>query len=284
MSEDLALFDSHMHLMDPGKFHYVWLEWAPPLNRTFYPEDYAAARQAVNVEGCIFVEVWTAASQQIAEVDWGGDLAAKHPVVKAIIAGISLEDTNATRRSLEALPKRPMVRGVRRVTEAEGPDFSLTPAYIESTRLLAKADLPSDICISNHQLAETIKLVQLCPDTQFVLDHLGKPDIGTDGFDVGRWKAEIKELSRRPNVAAKISGLCNRARQPATVEQIRPYIEYTVECFGAERCMFGSDWPVVTLGGTYELWAGIFKEATQAYSAAERKSLFSATAKRIYRL
>lgn len=281
---DLALLDSHMHLMDPGRFLYGWLSAAPPLNRTFLPDDYAAASGSANVAGCIFVEVWTAADQQVAEADWVRDLAGSHPFVKGVVAAASLEDVAATRRSLEALRGRSLVCGIRRVTEAEADGFMLTPAYVESTRLLGAAGLPSDICISNHQLAEATALVRRCPDTQFVLDHLGKPDIGTEGFDADRWRAEIRELSRHPNAAAKISGLVNRARQPCTVDQLRPYIDHALECFGAERCMFGSDWPVVTLGGSYQLWADLFRQATQSCSDDEKRALFGDTARRLYRL
>jgi L-fuconolactonase len=281
---DIAIFDSHMHLMDPARFNYQWLAEAPPLARAFSPEDYAAARRSVNVEGCVFIEVWTAAEQRMAEVGWVSELARTNPVVRAIVAAVSLEDPAATQQYIEQLRHYPLVRGIRRITEPEMPDFTLAPAYLQSTRLLGKEGLTSDLCILNHQIVEAAKLAQLCPDTHFVLDHLGKPDIGMDGFDVARWRQDLKELSRRPNVVAKISGLVNRARQPSTLEQVRPYVEYLIECFGVDRCMFGSDWPVVTLGGTYEHWVTLLDAATKSYSDDERSRLFSGTAKAIYRI
>lgn len=281
---DFAILDSHMHLMDTGTFAYQWLDEAPTLDRSFSPEDYAAARKSVDVEGCVFMEVWVANDQRIREVDWVGEIARKHPVVRAIVAAVPLEDPAATTRYLEQLRGKPLVRGVRRVTEREASGYTLTPDYLESTRLLGKERYTSDLCIFHHQLAEAAELAQRCPDTQIVLDHLGKPNIGVDGFDVARWKKDLKELARRPNVAAKISGLANRARQPSTLDQVRPYIEYVIECFGIDRCMYGSDWPVVTLGGTYAHWVTLLDAATESFSADERKKLFSGTAKKIYRL
>ena len=127
-------------------------------------------------------------------------------------------------------------------------------------------------------------MVRQCPDTQFVLNHLCKPDIGDPAFDVARWRREIKELSRRPNVVAKISGLVNRAVQPSTVEQIKPYVDHMVDCFGFDRCMFGSDWPVADLGGGFAHWVGVLDVATKSASEDERRKLFRDTAKRIYRL
>jgi predicted TIM-barrel fold metal-dependent hydrolase len=281
---DFAIIDSHMHLMDPSRFYYRWLVEAPPLNRAFFPEDYAAARKGVDVEGAVFMEVWVGDDERIAEVDWVANFAAKNPLIKAILAAVLLEDPERTRRDIEELKRRPLVRGVRKVTEPDPPGYTLAPGFLESTRYLGKQGLTSDIAVLNTQINEAAELIRQCPDTQFVLNHLCKPDIADPAFDVARWRREIKELSKRPNVVAKISGLVNRAVQPSTVEQIKPYVDHMIECFGFDRCMFGGDWPVAELGGGLAHWVAVLDAATKSASEDERRMLFRDTAKRIYRL
>ena len=147
---DFAIIDSHFHLMDPSRFYYRWLAEAPPLNRTFSPEDYAAARKGVNVEGAVFMEVWVGDDERIAEVDWVTDFAAKNPIIKAILAGILLEDPERARRDIEELKRRPLVRGVRKVTEPDPPGYTLTPGFLRVDALPWQAPTDQRHCRAQH--------------------------------------------------------------------------------------------------------------------------------------
>ncbi len=140
-----------------------------------------------------------------------------------------------------------------------------------------------DLCGRHPQLPACIALVRACPGTMFVLDHAGKPDIRRGVLEP--WRAHIAELARLPNVVCKLSGLVTEA-DPATwtSDALRPYVEHLLSCFGAERLLFGSDWPVVNLAASYCRWLETAVDLLTPLSAGERADVFSENARRIYRL
>ena len=143
--------------------------------------------------------------------------------------------------------------------------------------------LSFDICIVHYQLANTIKMVAQCPDLQFILDHIGKPDIRNGLMDP--WRAEIRTLSRFPNVCCKISGLVTEAdHQRWTREQLGPYIHHVIECFGFDRVMYGGDWPVAAQAADYPRWVETLEWALEGCTDEELKKLFHDNALAFYRL
>jgi L-fuconolactonase len=128
-----------------------------------------------------------------------------------------------------------------------------------------------------------IEMVRRSPDVRFVLDHIGKPGIKAGLFEP--WRQHMRELAGMENVFCKISGVVTEADHGAwTRDQIRPYIEHTLDCFGFERCMYGSDWHVLELASTYPQWVEIVDWIVADASAAERRRLFRETAVSFYRL
>jgi L-fuconolactonase len=116
-------------------------------------------------------------------------------------------------------------------------------------------------------MANTIKMVDQCPDVQFILDHIGKPDIKDQLLDP--WKKEIKQLSTFSNVHCKMSGLVTEADHEKWVpEDLKPYIDHVLDCFGFERTMFGGDWPVAVQATEYPRWVGTLEWALQGCSEA----------------
>ena len=143
--------------------------------------------------------------------------------------------------------------------------------------------LSFDICISHEQLANTITMVQRCPDTTFVLDHIAKPDIRAGRLDP--WRQELSELARSPNVVCKISGLVTEADTANwTRDDLKPYIDHVIECFGFDRVMYGGDWPVSTQATDYPRWVETLDWAVAGATKVEKRQLFRDNAVRIYRL
>jgi L-fuconolactonase len=137
-------------------------------------------------------------------------------------------------------------------------------------------------------LPAAVETVAALPELRFVLDHAGKPDIAHEGLDglhgPGGWRAAIAELGALPNVAVKLSGLVTEAGPDWTVDQLRPYAGVLFDAFGADRIMFGSDWPVCLLVTTYDGWVDAAEQLTAELSTSEREAVFGGTAAHWYRL
>ena len=172
--------------------------------------------------------------------------------VRGIVGYAPLHDPVAAAAHLRELRRFPLVVGVRRLIQDEPPGFTSRPGLRAGVALLAAEDLVFDLCVREPQLGEVVDLVRATPEVRFVLDHLGKPRVGADPT---RWRRDLRALAELPNVVAKLSGLMTEVVPGAgAAGDVRPYLEYALEVFGPQRCLFGSDWPVLTLAGSYPEW------------------------------
>jgi L-fuconolactonase len=143
--------------------------------------------------------------------------------------------------------------------------------------------LSFDICIFHHQLPNTLEMVRRCPEVSFILDHIAKPGIKAGLAEP--WRRQVRELAALPNVVCKLSGVTTEADHANwTREQLRPYIDHVIDCFGFDRIMYGGDWPVSELAGKYTDWVNVLDWATEGCSSAEKRKLFRDNAIRAYRL
>lgn len=205
------------------------------------------------------------------------------PRLGAIVAHAPLERGAAVAADLAALAALPAVRGVRRLIQTEpDPSVVLEPGFLAGLRLLPAHGLSFDICIKHWQMTYAIELVRRCPEVAFILDHIGKPDIRHGLREP--WSAQLAELARLPNVACKVSGVITEAGPDWSPATIRPYVEHALDVFGADRCMFGSDWTVSALTHQYGDWVAILDDILAGASAAERRAFWRDTATRAYRL
>ena len=280
---DFAIVDSHVHLYDPGRTRYRWMQ-GTKLDSPHLLAEFDAARGAIEVAGIVWVETGADPGQHEQEASLVAGLAAGDRRIKAMVAAAPLENGDAVYADLEKLAALPLVKGVRRLLQGEpDPAFCLRPGFIEGVRLLPKHGLSFDLCIYHHQLASVIELVRRCPDVRFILDHIGKPGIRAGLHEP--WRAEIAELAALPNVWCKLSGVVTEAdRASWTRAQLTPYIRHVVDCFGVDRIAFGSDWPVSALTHRYADWVDIVEWALADCSADERRKLFRDTAIAFYRL
>lgn len=281
---DYPIVDSHIHLADPDRFSYPWTAGAPSLARRVLPRDLNDAAAPCEIEKLVFVEVDVEMPQYLDEAAWISDLATTEPQIAGMVACLPLERGAAIAADLERLCEHDVLRGVRRLIQNQpDPDFVLRPDFLEGLKLLAERDLIFDICILHHQFPQTLEMVRRCPDNRFVLDHIGKPGIKAGLFDP--WRTHMRELASMENVSCKISGVATEADHADwSREQIRPYIEHAIDCFGFDRCMFGGDWHVMELAGTYPQWVEIVDWIVADASEEERRRLFRDTAIDAYRL
>jgi L-fuconolactonase len=281
---NFPIVDTHLHIWDPDQLRYPWLADIPLLNKAYLIDDYRRACGPVNVEKMVFIQAEADFSLYRDEVDWVSAAAASDSGIQGIVAWAPLEEGNAVESELAFLSKNPLLRGIRRIIQFE-PDseFCLRPSFIEGVRLLPNYNLTFDICINHLQMANTIKFVEKCPDVNFILDHIGKPDIKNHLMEP--WKSELKTLSEFPNVWCKMSGLVTEADfQHWTDDDLRPYIDHVLECFGFSRTMYGGDWPVVYQATEYPRWVETLEWALRGVSESSLKALFHDNGESFYNL
>jgi predicted TIM-barrel fold metal-dependent hydrolase len=276
---DEPFLDAHVHFWDPHRFRYPWLASTATLNRPFLPEHlpgaYAGRRQV------IFVQADCLPGQALAEIEWVHGLREAGAPIAGAVAHAPLEDGDAAAQPLDALAALPLVTGVRRLLQEEADGFALAPGFLTGAGLLARAGLPLDLCIRSHQLPEAVELVRRRPELTFVLDHLGKPAVRPESF--GSWARDLSRLAGLPNSTCKLSGLATEAEPGRrTAAHLVPFLRRAIDLFGPGRCMFGSDWPVLTTAMTYDHWLDVVGEAISDLSADEQDQIMRRTASAVY--
>jgi len=281
---DFPIIDSHVHLADPTRFGYAWTKHAPSLNRRVLADDLMKAAAPVKIEKLVFVEVDVDLPQHLDEAKWIDGMAAADKRIAGMVAALPLERGKAIEGELDQLRKNKVLRGIRRLIQNQAdPDFCIQPKFIEGLKLLARHDLVFDICIFHHHLPNAIKMVRQCPDVRFVLDHIGKPGIKAGLTEP--WRQHMKELAALPNVVCKISGVSTEADHKSwTREQLKPYIAHAIDSFGFDRSMYGGDWHVMELAGTYPQWIEVVDWVVEGASTDEKRQLYRDTAIKTYRL
>lgn len=281
---NFPIIDTHMHLWDPNNLDYSWLTDAPILNKAYVLDEYKKATDGISIEKMVFVQCECNPTQSEDEADWVTQLSKKDDRISGIVAQAPLEMGENAQDLLERYSKNKLIKGVRRLIQSEADlDFCIHPNFVKGVQLLPKFNLSFDICIIHTQLENTIKLVRQCPDTQFILDHIGKPDIKAQLFEP--WKVQIKELSSFTNVYCKLSGLVTEADMDNwTKEDLKPYIDHILNCFGINRIVFGGDWPVIVQATTYKKWVETVDWALGELSEEGQKKIYYQNAIDFYRL
>ncbi|WP_226781460.1 amidohydrolase family protein [Oceaniglobus trochenteri] len=275
--------DTHLHIVNRAKIDYPWLGDAPALNRDWTQDDYATEARKVGIGRALFMEVDVAGDRIGDEIDHINDLADQPgSMIEGIIAACRPEsDGFAAER--ERAVGHDRILGFRRVLHVVPDDVSQGETFRKNVRSLGQTDLTFDICMAAHQLPLTMELVDSAPETRFILDHCGVPDIAGDAWD--DWARNITELAKRPNiVAAKISGICAYAAPDWTAATLGRWAGHVAESFGFDRLVWGGDWPVCTLGGGLSTWVGASRAIFAGCSADERAALHDGNAARIWGL
>ena len=281
---DFPLIDSHIHLLDQKRFGYSWASGAPALKRDWTPDDFAAAAKPYTIEGFVFVEVDVDMPQYLDEAEWLEGLAKSDKRVLGGVACLPLERGKSIEPEMARIAGLSAIRGVRQLIQNQpDPQFMLRPDFIDALKLLPRYNLSFDICIFHHQLPNTLEMARRCPDVAFILDHIAKPGIKAGLKDP--WREQMREMAALPNVVCKLSGVTTEADHKSwTREQLRPYIDHVIACFGPDRILYGGDWPVCELAGGYSRWLETLDWATSDFSPSEKRKLFRDNTVKAYRL
>lgn len=279
------IVDSHVHLWDPVRYRLPWLDNVPKINTIFGMAEYEQATQGIDVEGLVYLQVEVGPVYALLEARDLVELANRDQRILGIVPWAPLEYGEQARYFLEELVKLgPKIKGVRRIVQDEpDPNYCLEPRFVRGNQIAGELGLVSDLCCTYKQLAQNVELVRLCPGTQFVLDHIAKPNMR--GGELEPWKSQMRELASLPNVTCKISGAVTEAEHDRwTIEDVKPYVLHALEAFGEDRVLFGSDWPVVTLASPLRRWVETLETLTADLSESATRKLWSENAKRTYKL
>lgn len=278
-----GVVDAHVHFWDPRVLRYPWLDALPDLNRPFAPSDYATAARAVPIEKVVVVECNCVPAESGREVAYFERLVQIEPRIAGIVAFADLTDEPELPCVLERLGASPRVKGIRQNIQGQPPGFCLQSAFVNGVRLAGHHSLTFDLCATHDQLSDVLALVEQCPDTRFVLDHCGKPAIRSRQLEP--WCTHIGRLATHENVWCKLSGLLTEADPDRWREQdLAPYATTVLERFGADRLLYASDWPVLTLVGRYAEWHAFTERAFADLSDTERQRVYRDNATRVYGL
>jgi L-fuconolactonase len=244
------IIDAHHHVWDPASRAHAWLDRLPVLQRRFGLDDFGQVSAPLGVTASVLVQVLADTSETREFLA----LAAASDVVAAVVGWADLTSPDAADQiaRLRELPGGGHLAGIRHLVQDEpDPDWLDRPDVRSGLRAAGRAGLAYDLLVRPGQLPATLRVTGDLDEVSFVLDHGAKPDIASGQLEP--WATQIAALARRPNVSCKLSGLVTEAGpgrqwQP---DQIAPYADHLIGCFGPDRLMFGSDWPVCTLAASY---------------------------------
>jgi predicted TIM-barrel fold metal-dependent hydrolase len=277
----IPICDTHQHLIYSEKWTYSWTKGIPQLEgKAFRIDDYLREIEGTDVRWSIFMETTPGAWREEAAHTY---YLAEQPgsLIRGVIANCHPEE-DGFEEYLDSIHSNKLV-GLRRICHVEHDGFSQQPKFVENIRRIGRNGLTFDLCFLARQLPSALNLAQKCPNVQFILDHCGIPDIV--GGSLNPWRDHLRQLAALPNVACKISGVLAYCRPDnATAEAVRPYIEHSIECFGWDRVVWGSDWPVCTLTTTLRQWVEISREIVRTAAETDQHKLFHKNAARIYGL
>lgn len=271
------MIDAHQHFWRLGANGCTWP--TPDLTsiyRDFGPAELAPHTAAADVGATVLVQ----SQPNDRDTDYLCELGERTPDVAAVIGWVDLESSSAAER-ISALACRPKLRGVRPMLQ-DLADDRILDATDEAVRALLAHDLSFDALVRPRHLHHLHIFAKRYPALRIVIDHAAKPDIAHRVLDP--WREHMRALAQLPNVCCKVSGLATEASASWQAADLAPYFEHLVDCFGAHRLMWGSDWPVVEMAGGYAQWVRAAQSLTSHLSPSEVSAIFHATAARFYRV
>ena len=277
------IVDTHLHIVDMAALNYPWLGGAGDLNRSWSYDDYAREARRLGIAATLHMEVDVAESDIEKETDNVSALSARSGSLLVGAIAACRPEHEGFAAYLERVRAKKLVKGLRRILHFMPDDLSTSPLFRENLRRLAGTGLTFDLVVFPRQIGRAIELVDLAPDVQFVLDHCGVPDIKGGAYD--DWAKGVSEIARRPNIVGKLSGIVAYTDTATwSLEDIRPYAEHTINSFGFERMVWGSDWPVCTLGGSLSTWMGATHALLEGASQDEKHALLAGNAIKLWNL
>lgn len=272
--------DAHQHFWRYEPQKHAWIDDdMAVIRRDFMPRDLITELKVNEIDGCVAVQ----ADQTIEETNFLIDLASENDFIKGVVGWVDFR-ASTIEKDLEKFSNNTIVKGFRHVVQGE-PDtnFLLRKPFLNGIKRLEQYGYTYDILIFPHQLGATLEFVKQFPNQKFVIDHIAKPYI-KDGFYDG-WATLMKEIASHENVYCKLSGMITEADynnwKPV---DIKKYLDLVLASFGADRCLFGSDWPVCLVAGSYAQVKELITKYITDFSTDEKAKIMGNNAVEFYNL
>lgn len=272
--------DAHQHFWKYNPVRDRWIdERMSVLQNDFLPGDLYPLLKENGIDGCVVVQ----SDQSKEENTFQLQNAKEYDFIKGVVGWVDLRAKDI-QEQLTGYKQFDKMKGFRHILQSEVQrDVMLSPGFLQGIGFLKKYDFTYDILILPDQLEAVNKFVSLFPDQKFVVDHLAKPFIKSK--DIDQWKKEITSLSHYENVFCKLSGMTTEANWNSwQAADIIPYIDTVVGSFGTHRIMFGSDWPVCLLAGSYQETLSLVMDYFSSFSKQEQEQFFGGNAIQFYNL
>jgi L-fuconolactonase len=271
--------DSHQHFWIYNPIKDSWMDDSMEvIKKDFLPKALKPILKKNRMDGCIAVQ----ADQSEVETHFLLKFANENAFIKGVVGWVDLCADNVDSR-LACFSKYKKFCGVRHIVQAEPVGFLLNKKFQEGIKLLETYNLSYDILVYHNQLEEVVSFVQNFPNQRFVLDHIGKPSIKTK--EIEQWKFQLNELAKFPNVYCKISGLITETTfNKWEASDFTPYLDVVVKSFGIDRLLFGSDWPVCLLSGSYEDTLNLVENYFEVFSEKEKAQIMGENAQKFYNI
>jgi len=277
----MIVIDAHQHFWRLARGGYAWL--TPDIGvlyRDFEPADLAPLLARNDVTASVVVQ----AAANEAETHFLFELAREHAFIKGVVGWTEFDAPDVARRiaalvaagagKLKGL--RPMIQDI-----ADG-GWVARPRLDAAFAAMIDHGLVFDALVKPRHFGALLSRLQRQPQLRCVIDHAGKPDIAHDGFDA--WARSLERLARETGACCKLSGLLTEAAPGATAADLAPYVEHVFACFGAERVLWGSDWPVLDLASDYGAWFAMARNLVASCATGFETQIFGANAVSLYRL
>lgn len=274
------VIDSHQHFWRYDPAEHTWMNDAQGvLKRDYLPADLAPTLASAGVAGTVAVQ----ARRLLKETEWLLKLAAAEPFIRGVVGWFDLASPRLE-ADLERLSQDTRLVGARElIHDMPSLDYASSPQHVRGVAAIGRAGLAYDLLLKPQHLSAATTLVDALPEQRFVVDHLAKPSVSSGQLEP--WGHNLKALAERENVYCKLSGLVTEADwADLRPQQLTPYLDTTLEAFGADRVMFGSDWPVCLCAASYAAVKDLAEAAIGKLSMAEQAAVLGGNARRFYQL
>lgn len=273
------MIDSHHHFWDVSKLDYGWMGDGSPLKRNYLPEDLRPLLKEAGVDKTVIVQ----AHDSVEETRWLLELAEETDFVAGVVGWVDLTDPKVG-KTLDEFQDSKWFKGIRHMWEAEDNHAWLYDSgALSGLKELARRGICYDFLVRPPNLPYVPRIMDEVPNLRAVIDHIAKPLIKEQKFEP--WLSDMRRVASINGMRCKVSGMVTEADQANwSPDDLRPYVHHILSMFGYDRLMFGSDWPVCTLAGSYQQVVSAARDILSSLRPHEAEAVFGGVARDFYRL
>jgi L-fuconolactonase len=287
---NFPIIDTHLHIWDFYQLNYSAFKGHPLFGRSYQIEDYQRDCGELDIEAMVFLECYADFSstdgQYIEEIKFVEESSKRDPRIRGIVPMAPVEWGASVETILEEMrDNHPAVKGIRRIIEFDKDPraLALSGNFIEGVNRLAKFGYHFEINVNHTQMDIVKDFVKMVPDVRMILDHCGKPGIVEGAIE--QYQNDVAELSKHPNLWIKLSDLPVEAdHNNWTEDDLKPYIDATIESFGFDRTIYAGDYPICLQATTLSRWVEVLDEALSGCSHEELWNFYRENANKFYNL